>query len=130
MLKYIKSGVTVNVALEFDEAFYVPAGYNVDDSKNATAHFFIATHTNAEGSAISGENYGDIGSKTTVVYQSANVASENTSDLNHVVVPADIPATSSTRITFWPDTTQNSSKVAANAVYYLYLDNIKVYINN
>jgi len=129
-LKYIKSGVTVNVALEFDEAFYVPAGYNVDDSKNATAHFIIATHTNAEGSAISGENYGDIGSKTTVVYQSANFASENTSDLNHVVVPADIPATSSTRITFWPGTTQNSSKIAANAVYYLYLDNIKVYINN
>lgn len=129
-LKYIKSGVTVNVALEFDEAFYVPAGYNVDDSQNATAHFIIATHTNAEGSSIKGENYGDIDSKTTKIYQSANVASENISKLNHVVLPADIPATSSTRITFWPGTTQNSSKVAANSVYYLYLDNIKVYIKN
>lgn len=129
-LKYIKSGVTVNVALEFDEAFYVPAGYNVDDSKNATAHFIIATHTNAENSSINGENYGDIGSKTTKIYTSANVASENISKLNHVVLPADLPATSSTRITFWPGTTQNSSKVAANSVYYLYLDNIKVYIKN
>lgn len=129
-LKYIKSGVTVNVALEFDEAFYVPAGYNVDDSKNNTAHFIIATHTNAEGSAISGANYNDIANKTTKIYQSGNFASENISSLNHVVVPADIPATSSTRITFWPGTTQSSSNFAANSVYYLYLDNIKVYIKN
>lgn len=129
-LKYIKSGVTVNVALEFDEAFYVPVGYNIDDSKNETAHFIIATHTNAEGSAISGENYNDIDSKTTKIYQSGNVASENTSKLNHVALPVDIPATSSTRITFWPGTTQASSKVGANSVYYLYLDNIKVYIKN
>lgn len=129
-LKYIKSGVTVNVALEFDEAFYVPAGYEVDDSNNKTAHFIIATHTKSEGSSINGENYNDIDNKTTKIYQSDNVASENISKLNHVVLPVDIPATSSTRITFWPGTTQSSIKIAANSIYYLYLDNIKVYIKN
>ena len=122
--------MTVNVALEFDEAFYVPSGYNIDDSKNETAHFIIATHTNAEGSAINGENYNDIGNKTTTIYTSGNFASENISKLKHVTVPNDIPATSSTRITFWPGTTQSSSKIGANSVYYLYLDNIKVYIKN
>lgn len=129
-LKYIKSGVTVNVAVEFDKAFYVPAGYYIDDSNNKAAHYIIATHTNSEGSSINGENYGDIDNKTTRIYQSDNFVSEGGSNFSHVVLPVPIPATSSTRITFWPGTTQNSSKLGANSIYYLYLDNIKVYINN
>ncbi len=128
-LKYLKSGTSVNVAVEFDHAFYVPPGYNRDDSASKQAHYIIGTHTNSESSAINGENYNNIDNKSTVIAESERYASEDVSMMHHSLVNVS-SATSSTRIVFWAGTDRTTSVIAANAIYYLYLDNIKVYINN
>jgi hypothetical protein len=68
-----------------------------------------------------------------MVYTSALTASQSRSDMPTVSV--NIPAAgSSTRIIFTVDTNRTAgdgivSGLASNSVYYLYLDNIKVYIN-
>lgn len=128
-LKYIKSGASVNIAVEFDYAFYVPPGYNRDDSQSKQAHYLIGTHTNSDTSAINGENYGDIRSKSSVVFESDRHASGSADQMSHSNIPVS-SVTSSTRIVFWAGTDRNTSVVAANSVYYLYLDNIKIYIKN
>lgn len=128
-LKYLKSGASVNVAVEFDYSFYVPPGYNRDDSQSQQAHYIIGTHTNSETSAINGENYSDIDNKSTIIYESGRYASGSVDKMSHSNIAVS-SATSSTRIVFWAGTDRNTSVIAANSVYYLYLDNIKVYINN
>ncbi|MBQ8048163.1 MAG: fimbrillin family protein [Bacteroidales bacterium] len=128
-LKYLKTGASVNVAVEFEHAFYVPSGFNRDDSGSKQAHYIIGTHTNPESSALNGENYNDIDKKSTVIAESDRYASGNVNRMNHALV--NVPsATSSTRIVFWAGTDRTTSVIAANSIYYLYLDNIKVYINN
>lgn len=128
-LKYLKSGASVNVAVEFDYSFYVPPGYYRDDSQSQQAHYIIGTHTNSETSAINGENYADIDNKSTIIYESDRYASGSVDKMSHSNIAVS-SATSSTRIVFWAGTDRNTSVIAANSVYYLYLDNIKVYINN
>jgi hypothetical protein len=126
-ISYLKPNVSVDVILTFDNAFYVPAGYNRDDSKEKKALYHIGTHTNPQSSPLDGENSNDISGKISIVYTSDTHASEDVSILKETAV-AIKSVTSSTRITFFMDTTRETSVIAANACYYLYLDNIKLQI--
>jgi hypothetical protein len=50
-----------------------------------------------------------------------------------VLNPASLTISSvgpATRIVWFVDTDRTTSVIAANAVYYLYLDNIRIYIDN
>lgn len=132
-LKYLKPGASVAVRVDFDEAIYIPAGFNIDDSAAARGRFHVGYHTGSESSAMNGENGNDLNKMGTMVYTSALTASQSRSDMPTVSV--NIPAAgSSTRIIFTVDTNRIAgdgiiSGLASNSVYYLYLDNIKVYIN-
>lgn len=129
-LKYIKPGVTTEVVVEYDEAFYIPVGYTVvlwevfDDSSNKVARYHLGTHTAAEGSKIDGLNSGDISG---MLYTSPTFASEDLANLHHNTFTIG-SAGQSTRIVFMADTTQSTSHIGRNSCYYLYLDNIKVYL--
>lgn len=128
-LKYLKEGVSVNVRVEFDEAFDVPAGYNRDDSTTPMAKYHVGTHTRSQTSAINGQNSNDLSGEATILYTSGLHADEDVSVLN----PASLTISSvgpATRIVWFVDTDRTTSVIAANAVYYLYLDNIRVYIDN
>lgn len=131
--KYLKSGASVDVVIEYDKAFYIPAGYNLDTS-SAKAKYYVGYHTKSETSAINGIQIGNtsesnITGNATIVYTSGVHASENVGKMTHhtAVIPN---ATSSTRAVFYVNTTETTIKfLGMNACYYLYLDNIKVYIN-
>lgn len=122
----IKSGKTVNVTLSFDYSFLIPEGMNTSDVNNAVASLRIATHTRAMTSAIDGSNQNSVPSG---IWESAKNASGSVANMQHADVTIG-SCTSATRITFWPLTTRNSSKIAANCVYYVYLDEIKLSIAN
>lgn len=126
-LSYLKSGVSVDVVVEFDEAFDVPAGYNRDDSSTPMAKYHVGYHTNSQASKIDGENSNDVKNEASFVYTSDLHADENIASLNpaSVTIPSAGP---STRIVWFVDTERSTSVVAANSVYYLYLDNIRIYI--
>lgn len=127
--KYLKPGVSVNVVLEYDYAFYIPTGYNRDDSATDIAKYHIGTHTKSETSAIDGDNSNDLSTAASIFYTSGLHPSGSVSrmtPMSHTVTAV----TPSTRIVFFPDTDRTTSVLAANSVYYLYLDNIKVYIND
>ena len=129
-LKGIKSNVKVK--LEFDMACYVPIGYkllsSLDDTNKSVTSFKIATHTKSESSAINGDTQNNISG----VYSSPtfvrNVTSD-TFDCNYWTESITLSdCTSSTRIAWFPQTTQSSSVAGANCAYYIYIDNIKVSI--
>lgn len=128
-LKWIKPGVTAKVRLEFDRAFVVPAGYNMDDSSNPHARYKIGHHTKGEGSAIDGVNSNSVNSAATIVKTSGLYASENPANMTTESLTMDV--TNSTRIAFFVDTDRTKADkfniLGANSCYYLYLDNIKVY---
>lgn len=126
-ISYLKPGASVDVVLTFDNAFYVPVGYKRDDSAEKRARYHIGTHTNSQSSPLNGENSNDIKNVISIVYTSDTHASEDLSILNETSVTIS-SVTSSTRITFFMDTTRETSVIAANACYYLYLDNIKLKI--
>lgn len=125
--KYLKSGASVTVAFEYDYAFYIPTGYNRDDSGNAVAKYHIGTHTDSETSAIDGQNSNDVSGEADIFYTSGLHASGNVAKMTKV--SHDVTSVGpSTRIVFFADTDRTTSVLAANSVYYLYIDNIKVYI--
>ena len=126
-LSYLKPGVAVDVVVEFDEAFDVPVGYNRDDSKSTMAKYHVGYHTKSQTSAIKGQNSNDIDGEMTTVYTSEGHGDENVAVLNpaSVTIPSAGP---STRVTWFVDTDRTTSVIAANSVYYLYLDNIRIYI--
>lgn len=133
-LKRLKSGTSVNVVIEYDKAFYIPAGYNIDTS-GAKAKYYVGYHTKSEDSTLSGIGIGstsesNITSNSTIVYTSGVYASENVGNMSseRVVIPS---ATSSTRVAFYVNTTETEiAFLGMNSCYYLYLDNIRVYIGN
>ena len=128
-MSYLKPDASVTVVVEYDEAFYVPAGYNRDDSATAMACYRIGTHSNAESSKLDGCKSDNIASNASIVFTSERFASEDVSAMHSRTQEiASVGAT--TRIVFFADTGRTTSVVAANAVYYLYLDNIRVYIKN
>ena len=129
-LKNIKQGSTANIVLEYEEAFYIPVGYALggtfDDSMNKVAKYHIGIHRTAETSTIDGLNSGDISG---MLFTSDTFASENVGNMHHnqmVINSVD----KDTRIVFMVDTNQSTSHIGRNSCYYLYLDNIKVYIKN
>ena len=130
-MKYLKPGATVDVALEFDRAFFVPTGYNMDDSANKHARYKIGYHTKSEDSAISGVNSNSIDGNATIVKTSGLYASENVGNMTHETLEISNVG-NSTRIVFYVDTDRTKPDKTAflgnNSCYYLYLDNIKVYI--
>lgn len=128
-MSYLKPDASVTIAVEYSEAFYVPAGYNYDDSANPMAYYRIGTHTNAESSALNAVKSDEISSNCSVVFASEAFASEDVANL-HKRVQLISGAGASTRIVFWADTNRTSKHVGANCCYYLYLDDIRVYIND
>lgn len=131
-LKALKSNANVNIKLEFDLACYVPSAYNlgssIDDTTASVTSFKIATHTNSESSALNGNTQNNING----VYSSTTFASnmtENSFDCNYWQESVNLSGcTNKTRITWFPQTSQSSSVIGANCVYYIYIDNIKVSI--
>ena len=123
-LKYLKSNTSTTIVFEFKYSFDVPSGYNVDDSKEKKAKYRIGTHTESEGSAIDGVTSGNISDKATIHYTSAGHADGDGGTVSYEM-NVNGP---STRIVIFADTDQNSKKIGANSVYYLNIDNIKVYI--
>lgn len=127
-LKYLKSGASVTVVVEYDKAFYIPIGYalggDFNDSANKVARFHVGKHTTSEGSTIDGLLSGDISGMTFTsgLYASESVAQKES-------FKTEIPSAGpSTRIVFMADTTRDTKHIGQNSCYFLYLDNIKVYI--
>lgn len=126
-MSYIKPGVTVSVRIEYDNAFYVPAGMSYDDSNSDMAFYKLGTHELAVDSAINGYNYNDIDNNINLIYNSPQRRSEDISNMSHISHVVD-GVNRNTRFAFFACTARNSSHIAANCVYYLYLDNIQVSI--
>lgn len=128
-MSYLKPGAVVDVVLEFKEAFYVPAGYSYDDSNTNNALFHVGVHKLPENTPIDGVYSDDIKTSATIIYDSPKFASEDISMLKPMTLT--IPSVdNTTRIVFFPDTARNTSHIAANCCYFLYLDDIKVYIKH
>ena len=136
-MKWIKPGATPSVVIEYDRAFSVPAGYNVDTSV-PMARYYLGHHTNSEGSTINGidiyDNDNAIRNNATIVYDgkvngaTERFADEDLANMTHVtrVVSG---VTNSTRFVFYVATDETKINfLGMNACYYLNLDNIKVYI--
>lgn len=133
-MSYLKPGASVRVRLEYSEAFYVPAGYNVNDSANRNALYMIGTHTQDEGTAIEGIRIAYSGSfapegGTQIIFTSDTFASENVANLHARSIDID-GVGSTTRFVFFVLTNQTMVHIGANACYYLYIDDIRAYINN
>lgn len=123
----IKEGSSVNVVFEYDYSIVVPAGYKVDDSGNKMAFYILGTHTSSQESPIDGVYVGDMASSCSVVYESERHSSGNAADMTHKTHEVN-GCTSATRFVFMMGTDRNNILFAANSQYFLYLDNIKVYI--
>ncbi|MBR2442996.1 MAG: hypothetical protein IKB19_01650, partial [Rikenellaceae bacterium] len=131
-LSALKPGATVKLNVSFDTAFYIPSGYNYDDSSsNDKAYFILGTHT-SQSASIDSVLQGDIDGTCTVIHTSNTFASTLSSNsfgaqmpTRSVTIPA---ATASTRIVWFACTHRNDSHIAANCCYYMYIDNIKVSI--
>lgn len=132
--KWIKPGTSVNVVIEYDKAFYIPAGYNLDTSA-AKAKYYVGHHTKSESNTLGAIGIGNtsesnITGDSNIVFTSGLHASENVGNMSHhsVTIPS---ATNATRAVFYVNTTETKVVLLGmNSCYYLYLDNIKVYIKN
>lgn len=124
----IKEGSSVNVVFEYDYSIVVPAGYNVDDSRKKMAFYILGTHTSSQASPIDGVYVGDMASSCSVVYESERHSSGNAADMTHKTHEVN-GCTSATRFVFMMGTDRNTKHIASNSQYYLYLDNIKIYIH-
>ena len=110
-MSYLKPDASVTVVVEYDEAFYVPAGYNRDDSATAMACYRIGTHSNAESSKLDGCKSDNIASNASIVFTSERFASEDVSAMHSRTQEiASVGAT--TRIVFFADTGRTTSVVA------------------
>lgn len=124
----IKEGSSVNVVFEYDYSIVVPAGLNVDDSRNKMAFYILGTHTSSQDSPIDGVYVGDMASSCSVVYESERHSSGNAAQMTHKVHDVN-GCTSATRFVFMMGTDRTTKHIASNSQYYLYLDNIKIYIH-
>ena len=126
-LKYLKSGVKVDVVVEFDESFSIPTGLSVDDGAYKSARYKVGYHTKSESSAIKSVTSNNVNSNSTIVGTFGPYGNQVNMVHEAVTIPS---AESSTRVVFYADTAYEKKTVASNLVYYLYLDNIKVYIKS
>lgn len=129
-LKWIKPNTSAEIILEFDRAFYVPVGYNMDDSSIPHARYKVGYHTKSQSSAINGVNSNSVNSSATIVKTSGLYKSENIGAMTHESLNI-TSVTNQTRIVFFADTDRTKPDKSAflgnNSCYYLYLDNIKIY---
>lgn len=131
-LKCLKSGASVNVRIEYDYAFQVPAGLNMADADETVSMYYVGTHTRSESSSIKGVKGNNVAGAESNMhsfgpYTAGSLANMASQSVDFTSVGA------STRIAFFVSTTRGQSDVqflGNNSNYYLYLDNIKVYINN
>lgn len=131
-LKYLKSDASVNVRVEYNYAFQVPAGLNMADANEAVSMYYVGTHTRSESSSIKGVKGNSVADAESNMhsfgpYTAGSLAEMASQSIDFTSVGA------STRIAFFVSTTRGQSDVnflGNNSNYYLYLDNIKVYINN
>lgn len=129
-LKYIKDGHSVDVVVEYDKAFYIPVGYNCDDSNSKMAYYRVGKHTNSESSTLGGFNSVVSNPPVEVVYTSDTYNTENVGNMEHVKLTVPSMGQSS-RLSFIVDSKRGSTDfLGNNACYYLYLDNIKVYLKS
>ena len=131
-LKALKSNANVNVKVDFDFACYVPLGYkglsSLDDTGKSVTYYQISKHTNSESSALNGDTQGNISSEYTSPTFVRNIT-EDTFDGNYIPQSVTISGcANNTRLTWWASTKQDGSVIAANCVYYVYIDNIRVSI--
>lgn len=126
-LKYLKEGATVDVVVEFDEAFSIPTGSSVKDEAYKSARYKVGYHSKSESSAIDAVTSDKVNNNSSIVKTSGKYGNQDLANMTHdsVVIP---DAGHSTRIVFYADTEYERKAIASNLVYYLYLDNIKVYI--
>jgi hypothetical protein len=130
--KALKSNANVNVKVDFDFACYVPLGYkglsSLDDTGKSVTYYQISKHTNSESSALNGDTQGNISSEYTSPTFVRNIT-EDTFYGNYIPQSVTISGcANNTRLTWWASTKQEGSYVAANCVYYVYIDNIRVSI--
>lgn len=144
-LSALKAGAGASVKVTFDYGCYIPnkayGGLNwkfqtvyFDDSQNSVLTCKVGYHNKAEGSALSGDNQSDIGEHFTEVSSFGPHKTEmGNSDFgaifphrgaSFVVDEAD----ATTRICWWALTSQETSALARNCHYYIFLDNIKIQI--
>lgn len=143
-LKKLKPDAGADIKVEFDMGCYVPSkaydGTNwkgipkyVDHSGKESTTCLVGCHTEAEGSALSGDNQNDVGNRFTQTssfgpYKSTmgsnDFASTNFTNkgLNFTISGAG----NTTRVCWWATTNITSSY--GNCHFYLYIDNIKVSI--
>lgn len=125
----------IKLKVEFDTGCYIPNGYNTDDRYSKSAYYIIGTHSNDSSSALNGISQDDISKNCDVKY--TPVAEEYFESANPIITYDSQLKTYSheiegcnntTRIVWFPCTTQTSKVAAANCAYYFYMDNIKVSI--
>ena len=147
-LKRLKEGANVNVKVEFDMGCYIPdKGYDgtdwrlnpkyFNDSQNNVVTCNVGYHTQSESSKLNGDNQNDITNNFTSVQTFGPYKSEmgsnafNSTNFPHRGMSFTVGgAGSATRICWWAMTSQETSAIARNNHYYLYIDNIKVSIAN
>lgn len=130
---YLKSN-NVNLKVTYDIGCTVSVGYNTDDTNNAKTFYILGKHTNADTSAIKGQNQSDISGQCTTIFESVRYTNNNmvsfVSVLPETVTKTVSGCGPSTRFVWWACTDRDSSVIAANSVAYFYIDNIKVQIAN
>ncbi len=125
-LSNLKPGANATIVVEYGYGFAIPIAWNIDVSDNNHARYRVGYHTSTS-SAINGVKSDNISSSATIVYDSGN---KGPTDLS-VLTPASHTiqgASSNTRIVFFADSGLTKGYFAANARYYVYIDDIKVYI--
>ena len=133
-LKYLKQGASVDVVIEYDRAISIPPGYNLDTS-GAKAKYYVGYHNKSENSTygaigIGNTSESNITGDATIVHNAGPYASENVGNMTTetITIPS---ATNQTRMVFYVNTTESKIVfLGMNSCYYLYLDNIKVYIKS
>ena len=101
----------------------------------AKAKYYVGHHTKSESNTLGAIGIGStsessITGDSNIVFTSGLHASENVGNMSHhsVTIPS---ATNATRAVFYVNTTETKVVfLGMNSCYYLYLDNIKVYIKN
>ena len=150
----LKSGADACIKVTFDYGCYIPnKGYDgteivwegwspttvtkyFDDSQNYVLSCKVGYHTEAEGSALKGANQGSIDDKFTAVttfgpHKTEMGSLDFASNFPHQGANFTIDgADASTRICWWALTAQETSSLARNCHYYIYIDNIKIQIAN
>ena len=153
-LTALKAGAGASIKVTFDYGCYIPdKGYDgtetkwegwrpvtstkyFNDSQNSVLTCEVGYHNEAGGKALSGDNQSDIGDRFTKVQSFGPHKSElGNSDFGAIFphlgasfIVDDADAT--TRVCWWALTSQETSSMARNCHYYIYIDNIKIQIAN